>query len=455
MLEIERPQITMTGKLTAFDQTGKIVTIETAKRDENGRPIFVGEDGKVIKPRSLAEAPNLLRTPPGEPIRVQKFELNNIPIFLDPFGNIIDVEQGQADGTVLQAQNGSLIYYATIVNDVYAYFLTGVKDGKIVPGTQFPTTQGELNTITTFASGHGETFVDASALTVEVKTSWVEAASVPNPSDYITTTAIVPTYDQSNPNLWVPNGQKTIQLALVGIHVVGSTNGHPEMIWATFEHLGNTPNGPYSYVNTSGQTISVPQTTAGTWLFAAGSSGGPFNIAHMQEPFGSPNIAAISPNTISPSNTIRWKAWGAASDVSPNPIDGSASQSNSEIISINNSVRGQLVSGDVRGNYIMTGATWTIGGAAPNNNNQVGTSMLSNTTMETYQQGVDNTKANGGSNCFTCHTNNTTGVSHVFPALKPLVLAAAYKRAGDRNAAACCDLSASTERVEHCSCRLG
>jgi hypothetical protein len=80
----------------------------------------------------------------------------------------------------------------------------------------------------------------------------------------------------------------------------------------------------------------------------------------------------------------------------------------------------------------MTGATWTVNGGAPTGQGDgipacgvstgcpVGTSALSNTTMETYQQGKDNTLANGGSNCFTCHVTNTTGVSHVFGAIKPL-----------------------------------
>ena len=79
-----------------------------------------------------------------------------------------------------------------------------------------------------------------------------------------------------------------------------------------------------------------------------------------------------------------------------------------------------MPSGDVRNNYFMTGATWTIGGAAPNGSNEVGTSQLSNTTMETFQQGPDNTTTNGSSNCFSCHVTNQTSVSHVFSALKPL-----------------------------------
>ena len=59
------------------------------------------------------------------------------------------------------------------------------------------------------------------------------------------------------------------------------------------------------------------------------------------------NIQAISPFNISPSDTIRWKPWGAASDLSPNPIDGSAAASNTEIIAINNSVRGLRVEAEI------------------------------------------------------------------------------------------------------------
>ena len=54
---------------------------------------------------------------------MQKFILNGTPIFLDLFGNLVQVDQEQADGSVLMAKTGSLIYYTIMVNDVYAYFL--------------------------------------------------------------------------------------------------------------------------------------------------------------------------------------------------------------------------------------------------------------------------------------------------------------------------------------------
>jgi len=86
-------------------------------------------------------------------------------------------------------------------------------------------------------------------------------ASLPDPDNYITMTATIPTYDKSDPNKWTPNGQQSAKLAMVGMHVVGSANGHPELIWATFEHVGNAPNAAYSYINSSGSSTSVQQLT--------------------------------------------------------------------------------------------------------------------------------------------------------------------------------------------------
>jgi hypothetical protein len=230
--------------------------------------------------------------------------------------------------------------------------------------------------------------------------------------------ATIPIYDRSNPNLWKMTGQKTVQLAMVGIHVVGSTGsaprkpqGHPEMIWATFEHFANAPRAGYSYINTSNSTIPIAQNTNATWLFCATNSGGPFNQEHMNF-LSPPNIQANTGSgfTISPSDTLRVEPFG---------IDGSNASSNTEVISMNNHVRGMLISGDVRSNYIMTGATWTPFGSPPCPGCGVGTNLLSNTTMETYQQ---------GSNCFNCHNQSPSmlgdasgnGLSHVFGPLKPL-----------------------------------
>ena len=449
MMEVQRVQSTVTS-IHILDASGNRVEITHAERSEGGDLILRDAKGQIVRPGKPIEPRNIL-TPPNEgPLIVSEIILGNFPIFINSFGNLIEVEQGQAaDGTisgVLESQNNSLVYYAIMVNDVYAYFLTGQKDGQIQPGVmlpQFPTTMSDLNAITGFASAHGASFVDAQALGVEIKTSWVEASSLSNPNNYVTIQAQVPTYNTASSTTWTPTGTKTTTLALVGLHVVGSAAGHPEMIWATFEHFGNTPLAGYTYNNAMGGVTSVPQTTVGTWLFSASNSSGLFNVPHMAQSGSNiqalpqPPLTTPPPFTISPSDTIRWKAFGAATDPNfpPNPLDGSAAASNSEIISINNNISAMMPSGDVRNNYYMAGATWTIFGAAPqpigqsptpsNFGNQVGTSQLSNSTMETYQQGFDTTAANGGSNCFTCHTSfsstiDITALSHIYAAIKPL-----------------------------------
>jgi hypothetical protein len=430
MLEVERTQTVGNVQLKVVDKTGAVTPVVHAEIAEKGALVLRDANGAAIEPRVRPNPRPIARAPETTgPIQVQKFIVDNLPVFIDPFGNVVQVEQGQAgDGSVLEAQNGSLVYYATMVNDVYAYFQTGLADNQIEPGNPnptFPTTLSQLNAITSFAAAHGKTFPDPDALAVELKTSWVEAAGLPNLSSYITMTATIPTYNTSSTTTWTANGQKTVQLAMVGMHFVGSTAGHPEMVWATFEHVGNSPNATYQYINSTGTLTTVPQDTSGTWLFSGSGSGGPFDVPHMSEIFPALSIQAASPFTISPSDTIRWKAWGAAFDVSPNPIDGTSAASNSEIISINNSIKAMLPAADIRNNYFMTGATWTIGGAAPNSGNMVGTSQLTNSTMETYQAGTSNTFGSGGINCFDCHSSSnvsiaTTGVSHIFGALKPL-----------------------------------
>ena len=412
MFSIEPSVFARSGKQLILNAEGEAVEIERASIGVDGRPIFLDKAGDLIR-----RARPIIRPKFIEAAMVQEFMIDGIRILLGGNGNVIDVEQGQAGGNaVLQARNGSLVFYRATVNDVFAYFLTALKNGDISSPNgdpnqaQFPTSQAELQEIIDFATAHGKTLVDPEALIIEVKTAWIETTLLSDLSRFITLEGTIPTYDTSDPNTWVRNGQKTVQLAMVGMHVVGSTKGHPEMIWATFEHVSNVPNAEYSYINTGNVITTVPQNTVGDWLFCADNSAGPFNQAHMQFNSTTGDIDSVPPFTISQSNTIRWKAWGRGSP---------AANSNTELISINNSVLGKLASGDVRKNYILTGATWTIGGQPPTSTNQVGTNKMANTTMETYHQG-SNPMATTGTNCFTCHGTNLTVVSHIFPPLQPL-----------------------------------
>jgi hypothetical protein len=394
VFEVIKPSVNDSGKPVILDSAGNLAEVSQVSITSNHKLAFQDRSGKSIEPL-FGSATGTESLPPNEIRVAHEFIVNGSPVLVDSNDNIIDVEQGQAGSNgVLATQTKGLVYYLVMTNDVYAYFLTGVKNGAF-PGTQFPVSKTDLDQIQMYAKMHGKSFTDAQALTIELKSSWIEVTNQTK-SNYITTTATIPTYDVSDPMKWVPNGKKKATLGLLGLHIVGSVAGHPEMIWATFEHFGDTPNAAYAYVNTSMQTIQVPQNTAGAWLFSAPGSTGPFNTLHMKA--DGANIVAAPPYTISPSDTLRTYPWGGAGGNAP---------ANTNLISIQNSVSALMPKGDIRSNYFLVGATWTNGGTAPPGG-QAGATNVANSTMETYTQ-----VPNG---CFRCHASSKS------PSLAPDVL---------------------------------
>jgi hypothetical protein len=285
-----------------------------------------------------------------------------------------------------------------------------VNNGKItLSRREFPSRPEDLAKITEFASAHGHTLAYPNTLVVVIKAAWVEVDKLPEPNNgnsYITMEAMIPTYNES-PTKW-ERGEKErkARLALIGLHVVGSVLGHPEMIWATFEHFGNTPNATYKYFNETGNRVDFPQDTTGNWLFCEtcpGDASSFYNARVREAEDGT--LVPIENNTIGPSETRRIHPWGAP---------GGAAPSNTNIISMNKFVHDDMLpNGDVRKNYRFVGATWTFDGVPPGPGNRSGTNKLANSTMETYQQNLS---------CFDCHSGSSMleGLSHIWKPLKPL-----------------------------------
>jgi len=411
-------------------QSGATARVADVRRDARGALQFIDASGRALQVRKLA-GPTVKRqmiqmqdgrrvamlpvSTVRDAIAARKFVFKGVPVFFDLNGNVIDVEPGQADFGVLLSQNGSLIYYITSVNDVFAYYRT-MQGAPVVPdptALTFPMTMAEANTIKAFAATKGHTIPDPEALAIETKSSWIEASAVPNPQDYVQVTATVPTFDKSNPDMWVPNGQKNVKLVMVGIHVVGSTAGHGEMLWGTFEHFGNAPNAEYQYTSTTGPK-TVGQNTVGTWLFTPSGAGTPFNVshAHWDEPTGTIKGMPLG-SPVAPTPILRTSPWG---------MPGSNAGSNTQLISLNSSVINQLLGGDVRKNYFQLGTTWTKGGLPPETDGaQTGTTQLANATIESFVQADPfDSPPSPGLTCFSCHGSNTVNVSHIFGVLKPL-----------------------------------
>ncbi len=401
--DIASAQKTKQGSLALFDARGLPLKASTLKLTPIARPralLTNGQSLPIVTTKSFVAA-----------IQARKVVISNLPIFVDSTGNIIDVEPGQADHSVLLSQKGSLIYYITVVNDVYAFHRSMQGAAVIPPNTTltFPLSASDVAPVVSFAASRGHAIKDANALAIESKSSWVDSSTVPNPNDYIEVSAVVPTYDKSDPDSWKPNGEATVKVVMLGIHVVGSANHHGEMVWGTFEHLGNAPNATYAYNSTSG-VKTVLQNTSGSWLFTPNGSTGPFNSTSNHDGGG----GVITGSPVSSAAILRAKPWGSNDGGNP----ASAAMLNTQVISANSSVISQLDPADVRRSYFQLGTTWTINGAPPNGGNEVGTNHLANATLETFVQG--DTPSAPSMNCFTCHNTNTVIVSHVYDVLMPL-----------------------------------
>ena len=384
---------------TPPDRTKKIIGgIEIGT---DGMPVFLDEFGKRIE-LPLGQIPTLRDTEGN--IIVFKMPLVTINAhgqryFLDQSGKAIAVGSGQADRDrhVLMMHDNKLVYYLVQVNDVYAYFLTGTKRGKIMPSpTMFPTSQRELDAVKTYAK---KSFPDEKVLVVELKSSWIELPPGSGTADYVSITAQVPDFDMSSDTKWKQVGLRPANLAMVGMHIAFSVKGHPELIWATFEHVNNAPNVRYQYRDRN----DFPSFGLGPWLFSSGG-GEAANQARMV--MNGNDIVVIDGKKIGPIDVLRLSPWGTyQAELRPNP--------NTRVISTNNNVQGRLERGDVRKNYMLIGATW--GG--------LGSRNLANSTMETFVQPAS---------CPDCHDfkthmlgskdehGNGAGLSHLYGVLDPL-----------------------------------
>jgi hypothetical protein len=455
--EVLPAKLSPAGKPLVLNPAGKEVELSRIAPDEQGQPKFTDKTGAAVAAPQLQVTPQALRKIGMDLPTLQKLDKpqfvfmidpsiingNHIfpggPIFTLPNGTVIPTVVGDSDGNVQLTQAGSLIYYGMAVNDVYAYYVTQINP-TVTNNTSapFPTDQAQLTAIQTFATSKGHTLLDPNSLAMEIKTAWIDASTLTNASEYITMSAVVPTYNKSNTAAWKQNGTKTITVALIGMHVVGSVAGHPEMVWSTFERVGNTPNVSYVFDNPSGtqETQSADPVNSSThWLFC-GSTSPPSNgtnaefSPNAQAAFSPAGVNAVNSTTsVQGTNVLRLAPWGAPDNQTPNPLIASVAASNTQIISLNNDIHSQMNSADVRNNYLFLGATWTEnGGAASTNFNGtnatgivVGTSHLANSTLETFTQSKVFVPGHfPGPGCLSCHNTNTVSVSHLFDSMQAL-----------------------------------
>jgi len=182
-----------------------------------------------------------------------------------------------------------------------------------------------------------------------------------------------------------PSKRETIEetVALVGFHIAVVVKGHPEFIWATFEHNDNTTNSGIKNENESPNFTFLSFNVSNTGALSVDSK-----TQVISQAYG------INPTT----QVLRIHQFG-----------GGNTQNQENIASLNATVHKSLDSTSMLQNYHEVGAVWFNKADAlvpdwsltTNPALETGSKTLSNSVIETFTQ-----DAFSSNSCFSCH--NTT-----------------------------------------------
>jgi hypothetical protein len=143
----------------------------------------------------------------------------------------------QAGGReILIDQNGNSLYYGIHVNQAYADF---------IHANHLET----ADALRAYPSDPGKRMLTFPAGVVEFKSAWQivegdDATVAAETADYISMTTTVPTLSQDSATRRITedrNTPRTVTVRLLALHVVFTLPGHPEFIWASFEHSTGAP----------------------------------------------------------------------------------------------------------------------------------------------------------------------------------------------------------------------
>ena len=325
------------------------------------------------------------------------------------------VAQSGSHGVVVD-RNGRCLYYGQHINSKFVTFIRGPKD----QGNLGLTTADQIKDVDpekAFPEG-----------CLELKSAWRVLTDDEKKPDnlktlrqsFFITEAQVPTLvevmgDTGKKITADPSQPRREMVALVGLHVVGVTPDHHEFVWASFEHVANSPT-QFKLLDPNDPN---PVDSAKDYTFyRKGTATNQSNLNPVPDENTTPQnplkLVDSDKQTLSPIVDIHREFNSGDDFIGPDD----------DVCSLNSSVRSKLAatpSLSVWSNYQLIGAVWLKdpvndfkSGKAfpvhipPNGPTQAeqklfaGERLLSNSTMETFTQ-------HKNPNCFACH--NTQKVS--------------------------------------------
>jgi hypothetical protein len=309
----------------------------------------------------------------------------------------------QADDSIVVNRAGKPVFYAIHMDPLFAKF---VRDN----GLNDPKKLEDASPGLTIAPG-----------SIEMKSAWQVVDSASPPAGFLLTDASVPRLKQVGSDIvGDASDPQPVKLALLGFHVVFALENHPELIWASFEHVSN---GEFDLAPPAPAFPDVldptqPVSNKNYILYSAGTSAADATNAPAAYTL---NDAA---QTLSPSSSV-YRRFPWSQQIDPDHPDDAKAEDDM-VKSVNDEVAkifAQQATADARSNYKLLGAVWIAKGAADFkagvkiiDDKLEGENGLSNMAMESFTQQFN-------PNCFGCHQPLATGglkakainISHIFP----------------------------------------
>lgn len=333
----------------------------------------------------------------GTPLFLNNADVKQVTTYMvpvnPPSGTLVqlqDIAQAGSGSPILQTNaayggTSEIVYYSIHMNDLM--FTNAAKFAAEIISGKLPASNESVFPVGSF----------------EMKVAWAPVASIPAAklSMYYTTTASLSA-----------DGGKTFnntEVALIGMHVVGVVENHPEFIWATFEHNDLAPD--YDWV------ANAASATEDQLVFKKGTVSGIDGIRYSTStklgitPY---QVFDLFEYGVPRDNGGAFMATSQEEPVNFNNIDG-----------INKCVQGKL--DDVWKNYFYNGSIWlnmdgktsqeqaalikslgySIGNATPGSSAR-GSLNCANVTMEsfmqTFQTDISKISVSNLANCFSCHS---------------------------------------------------
>ncbi len=281
--------------------------------------------------------------------------------------DVDDIFQAGPGNKILVDQNGEVVFYSNHLNGTFWNFIVASqlydldKLRVTQPGTDFPVGALELKAAWRIAEKNGRTLID----NAEQRFYVIETS--------------IPTVTVNDAGTIVEEKDKMIpaKMALIGMHVTGTVKGHPEFIWATFEHVDNAP----QCADNPLQPAAEGPGPTGPWsLYKSGTPTGQANQFDVSDPLAVVNVCLV------------------------NPQGGGSNENRNAVTTLNENIHALSMNVPWL-NYELGGGVWTSGQVPLNNGafspddrtkgaTQLGSLALANTTMETFTQ---------NENCFSCH----------------------------------------------------